>query len=117
MQHAERLCDRLILIARGRKVFQGDQEAARAELTTRILITAKKDPTGLPGVASATAQGSARAGWTDYDVVLKPKARTAALLEACTTGGFPLRRLEAQRASLHEVFLHLVGGSETEAPK
>ena len=115
MQHAERLCDRLILIARGRKVFQGDQEAARAELPARILMTAKKDPRGLPGVASVTALGPAARGWTDYDVAMKPRAGTAALLEACTTGGFPLRRLETRRASLHEVFLHLVGGGEPEA--
>jgi ABC-2 type transport system ATP-binding protein len=113
MQHAERLCDRLILIARGRKVFQGDQEAARALLPTRLTLTARKDPSGLPGVAKVAAVGTPADGWSDYEVALAPEATTAALLEACTAGGFALRRFETRRASLHEVFLHLVGPEET----
>lgn len=112
MQHAERLCDRLILIARGRQVFQGDQEEARARLPTRLVISARRDPSDLPGVASVSAQGRAVKGWTDYDVVLAPGASTAAVLEACTSAGFPLRRFDTRRASLHEVFLHVVGGEE-----
>jgi ABC-2 type transport system ATP-binding protein len=116
MQHAERLCDRLILIARGRKVFQGDQEAARAQLPTRLTITARKDPMGLPGVARAEKLGKAVGGWSDYDITLAPGAEVGALLEACTAGGFPLRRFETRRASLHEVFLHLVGGAEEAQP-
>ncbi|THD77557.1 MAG: ATP-binding cassette domain-containing protein [Phenylobacterium sp.] len=116
MQHAERLCDRLLLIARGRQVFQGDQEAARAQLPGRLTLTAKTDPKGLPGVASATVLGPASRGWTDYEVALAPGAAAGALLEACTTGGFALRRFETHRASLHEVFLHLVGADEEIQP-
>jgi ABC-2 type transport system ATP-binding protein len=109
MQHAERLCDRLLLIARGRKVFQGDQEAARAQLPARLSLTAKADPRELPGVERAEA-GAARDGWTDWEITLKPGASSGALLEACTAGGFALQQFETRRASLHEVFLHLVGG-------
>jgi ABC-2 type transport system ATP-binding protein len=112
MQHAERLCDRLMLIARGRKVFQGDQEEARAQLPARLTLTAKGDPKALKGVAKATARGAARGGWTDYDVALAPGAAAADVLEACTAKGFPLRGFDVRRPSLHEVFLHLVGGSE-----
>src|ERR1700753_3011163 len=72
MQHAERLCDRLLLLARGRKVFEGDQEAARAELPTRLMLTARDDPRGLPGVKSAQALGAARDGWTDWAIALAP---------------------------------------------
>jgi len=116
MQHAERLCDRLILIARGRKVFQGDQDEARACLPARLLLAATRDPKGLPGVSQAKPLGPARDGWTDYDVSLTVSGSAAALLEACTAGGFPLRRFEERRASLHEVFLHLVGAPEEAAP-
>jgi ABC-2 type transport system ATP-binding protein len=116
MQHAERLCDRLMLIARGRKVFQGDQAAARAQLPGRLTITARKDPKGLPGVTAATALGAAARGWTDYEVVLAPRAQPSALLEACTTQGFALRRFETRQPSLHEVFIHLVGGEEEIRP-
>jgi ABC-2 type transport system ATP-binding protein len=117
MQHAERLCDRLMLMAGGKKVFQGDQDAARAMLPARLVLCARNDPKALPGVASATPRGPAKAGWTDYDVALKPKANSAALLEACTTQGFALRRFEERRASLHEVFLHLVGGPAEASPE
>jgi len=116
MQHAERLCDRLLLIARGRKVFQGDQDEARAQLPARLVIAARADPRGLPGVAAAQALGPASDGWTDYEVALAPGSSSAALLEACTAGGFPLRRFETRQASLHEVFLHLVGGDPEEKP-
>jgi len=116
MQHAERLCDRLMLIARGRKIFQGDQEAARAQLPGRLTLTASKDPAKLPGVSAVRALGEPRDGWTDYDVSLAPGAVPAAVLEACTTKSFPLRRFEVRRASLHEVFLHLVGGNAEVQP-
>ena len=109
MQHAERLCDRLILLARGRKVFQGDQEAARAQLPTRLTLSARGDPTSLPGVTRAEALGPPRDGWTDWTIALAPGSDAGAVLEACTSRGFALRRFDIHRASLHEVFLHLVG--------
>jgi ABC-2 type transport system ATP-binding protein len=119
MQHAERLCDRLLLLARGRKVFQGDQDAARAQLPTRLTLTARDDPAGLPRVQSARALGPPRDGWTDWEITLAPKGDSGGdaggLLEACTGRGFALRRFDVHRASLHEVFLHLVG--EADAPK
>lgn len=111
MQHAERLCDRLLLIAKGRKVFQGSQEEARALLPGRLLLTARGDPRTLPGVEAAAGTPAAD-GWTDWNVTLRPGAASDALLEACTAGGFPLRRFETHRASLHEVFLHVVGDRE-----
>jgi ABC-2 type transport system ATP-binding protein len=110
MQHAERLCDRLLLIARGRKVFQGNQAEARAQLPARLSLTAKADPRTLPGVRSAEASGTARDGWMDWEITLSPGASSATLLEACTAGGFALQAFETRHASLHEVFLHLAGG-------
>ena len=60
MQHAERLSDRLLLLARGRKVFEGTQAEARAQLPPRLLLTAQADPAHLPGVARAVAAGKPR---------------------------------------------------------
>jgi ABC-2 type transport system ATP-binding protein len=108
MQHAERLCDRLLLMARGRKVFQGTQDEARARLPARLSLTARADPSRLPGVAGAKASETSD-GWTDWEVALAPGASAAEVLEAATTQGFALRRFDPYRASLHEVFLHLVG--------
>ncbi|HEX3887306.1 MAG TPA: ATP-binding cassette domain-containing protein [Phenylobacterium sp.] len=117
MQHAERLCDRLLLIARGRKVFQGSQDEARAQLPARLSLTARADPRQLPGVEHAQASGAAGDGWTDWEITLSPGAGSGALLEACTASGFSLRRFETRRATLHEVFLHLVGGEAAASPE
>ena len=112
MQHAERLCDRLLLLARGRKVFEGTQDEARAALPPRLTLTCRADPAGLLGVASASVLGAAEAGWTRYEVALRPGADPGALLEACTAQGFALRSFDIHRPALHEVFIHLVGAGQ-----
>jgi ABC-2 type transport system ATP-binding protein len=109
MQHAERLCDRLLLLSRGRKVFEGTRAEAARTVPRRLLLTSRADPSGLPGVAAATPADSARDGWTDWEVDLAAGVASADLLEACTAGGFALRGFETREPSLHDVFLHLVG--------
>ena len=114
MQHAERLCDRLLLLARGRKKFEGTLEQARAELPTRLSVIAKQDPSTLAGVESATDRGAAEEGWRRWDVRLAPGIAPGDVLEQCVAKGFPLRRFEQQLASLHDVFVHLVGAAEAQ---
>jgi ABC-2 type transport system ATP-binding protein len=109
MQHAERLCDRLLLLARGRKVFEGTLDQARAALPARLTLVCRADPSGLPGVASAVARDPAGDGWTRYDAALRPGADPGDVLEACTAKGFALRGFDLHRPALHEVFIHLVG--------
>ena len=111
MQHAERLCDQLLLLARGRKVFEGTQEEARAALPGRLSLTCMANPASLPGVASAAAHAPAQDGWTSYDLELEPQVSPENLLEHCTLNGFALRQFDVRQASLHEVFVHLVGAS------
>jgi ABC-2 type transport system ATP-binding protein len=110
MQHAERLCDRLLLLSGGRSVFHGTVAEARSLLPPRLRLTARQAPGALPGVARATPVGAGADGWREYEVALRPGADPGDLLEACTADGFPLREFQVERPSLHEVFLHLVGG-------
>jgi len=114
MQHAERLCDRLLLLAQGRKLFEGTQEEARATLPAQLSLTSREAPLGLPNVQAATATG-AHDGWTEWNVQLVPGSDPGDLLQACTERGFALRRFEQNRPSLHDVFLHIVGGEERRA--
>jgi len=109
MQHAERLCDRLLLLADGRKCFEGTQEEARATLPARLRLVSRGTPAGLPGVDEAAAL-LAQDGWTEWEVRLAPGADPDDLLQACTERAFALRRFEQARPSLHDVFLHIVGG-------
>jgi len=112
MQHAERLCDRLLLLARGRKKFEGTLDEARAELPARLALVAKSDPTRIEGVESATDQGEAERGWHNWDVRLKPGVAPGDVLERCVADQFPLRRFEQLHASLHDIFVHIVGSAE-----
>jgi len=107
MQHAERLCDRLVLIAEGRKLFDGTQHDARRLLPGRLDIRAQRDPSGLPGVRAADRVGFVD-GWTDWRLTLDPGFDPDDLLEACFAGGMMLRHFDAHRPSLHDVFVELV---------
>ena len=109
MQHAERLCDSLLMLAKGTKRFDGTQEEARAALPSRLTLTAKADPGTLAGVTKAKAHGEPADGWQSYAVELQAGMPPEALLEHCTTTGFALRSFDVQTPSLHEVFIHFVG--------
>lgn len=113
MQHAERLCDRLLLLGKGRKKFEGTLEEARAELPARLSVIAKQDPSTLAGVESATDDGDAGDGWRRWDVRLEPGVAPGDVLERCTAQQFPLRRFEQVQVSLHDVFVHIVGTPES----
>ena len=113
MQHAERLCDRLLFLAHGRKQFEGTQDGARDTLPVRLTLLALQSPATLPGVEGAEETGPAAAdGWRAWNVRLASGGDPGDLLQHCTAQGFALRRFEQQRASMHDVFLHIVGGAE-----
>jgi ABC-2 type transport system ATP-binding protein len=109
MEQAERLCTRLIMLARGQKVFDGDQEQAKAMLPGRVRLRARGDPSSLPGIARAEQLPTTEDGWTDWQIVLEPRSEPGDLLQACIERGFALRGFEAHGATLHDVFLHLAG--------
>ena len=113
MQHAERLCDRLLLLGKGRKKFEGTLDEARAELPARLTVVSRTDPSKISGVESARDRGEAEAGWRRWDVRLDPGVSPGDVLERCVSQQFPLRRFEQVHASLHDVFVHIVGQPET----
>lgn len=109
MQHAERLCDRLLLLGKGRKRFEGTLEEARATLPARLSVVSRQSPARIEGVDRAVESASTIEGWSEWDVVLKDGVTAGDVLERSTASGFALRRFDERRASLHDVFLHLVG--------
>lgn len=109
MQHAERLCDRLLLLRKGAKRFEGTLEEARALLPARIAVVAQADIAAMEGVAEAAVIEATADGWTRYDLRLIPGVAAADVLEECSSRSVPLRMFEEQRPSLHEVFVELVG--------
>jgi ABC-2 type transport system ATP-binding protein len=109
MQHAERLCDQLLLISHGRKVFEGDQAAARAVLPVKITVTSREDLRSLDLIEAAEAGPADAEGWVEWGLTLKPGTPASSLLDACFERGLRLRRFDEHKPSLHEVFLHLAG--------
>jgi ABC-2 type transport system ATP-binding protein len=112
MQHAERLCERLLLLARGRKRFEGSLDEARAQLPARLSVLARQTLHGLPGVKSCRADGAPADGWQRWAVELDPGVAPGDILQLCTERAIPLRQFDEQKASLHDVFLQIVGPAE-----
>jgi ABC-2 type transport system ATP-binding protein len=109
MQHAERLCDRILLLRKGRKRFEGTIDQAKAELPARIDAVAPAAIAGMEGVAEARPIADLGEGWSEYSLALDPGVSAGDVLQRCTMSGLPLRRFEERRATLHDVFVHLVG--------
>ena len=57
MQHADRLCEKLLLLAKGRKKFEGTLDEARAQLPARLSVVAKQPLNALPGVKGCEPAG------------------------------------------------------------
>ena len=106
MEQAERLCDRIVLINRGRKLLDGSLSEVRARFDTRmVILEGEGDFSSLAdwdGVAEAQiTAGQARLELTDgadVDALLHQAVNMARL-----------RRFELQRPSLQEIFVKLVG--------
>jgi ABC-2 type transport system ATP-binding protein len=122
MQHAERLCDRILLIARGRKIFDGTLAEARRVLPRRVRIETA-DPAeplrGLPEVLSLhavppAADGHARNGAL-WDIELREQADPQSILQACFEQRIRLQSFNQSDPTLHDVFVRLVGPDAREA--
>jgi ABC-2 type transport system ATP-binding protein len=105
MQHAERLCDRLLVIAKGRKLFEGTLDEARGLLPRRARIAADGDLAFLRGVPGVVDAAPSPNGWL---VELKEGADGRALLAACFEHAVPLTHFDIAPPSLHDVFVSLV---------
>jgi ABC-2 type transport system ATP-binding protein len=114
MQHAERLCDHLLLIAKGRKIFDGTVAGAKATIPRRVLISTEsgiESLTGLEGIAEIKPLGPG-----DWEIRLHAntdaQASAQSILERCFKSGIVLRRFDQSEPSLHDAFVSLVGAGE-----
>ena len=107
MEHAERLCDRILLMNQSRKVFDGTVEEALDHAPRRVIIASENS--GLGQVVRPFAEDMDRRDDGALDLLLKRSAQIPDMLERCIEAGVRLTRFEPIRATLHEAFVALVG--------
>jgi ABC-2 type transport system ATP-binding protein len=112
MEHAERLCDSIMLIAEGRKAFEG----ATAQALALVPASAMLETEGAFDLAAALGQrGLSVERLDDVDgrgrwrAPLSGPQAARRLLAACVEAQAPLSLFEPGKATLHDAFVQLVG--------
>lgn len=112
MEHAERLCDQIVLLAAGRKIFEGNVEAALQTLprAVRVQIGGGEDPNAVLGplVQNIVCEDVDAEGRQNWRLELAPGKDVQDVLRACVEKGMNLTAFEPQKRHLHDVFVHLV---------
>lgn len=119
MQHAERLCRKVVLLARGRKMFEGDVAQARAAAPRYLTLEgrlSREDVAALPGVTEVEAVQPPPDGPPSEAPVwkarLQPGAPSQDALRAAFARNLDLTRFEAHEPTLHDAFIVLTGGDQ-----
>ncbi|MEM9234170.1 MAG: ATP-binding cassette domain-containing protein [Pseudomonadota bacterium] len=113
MEHAERLCDRFLMIRKGKKVFEGTLDEARQMEQPTLILQTPDDPLPLldvPGVVDILAQDRGR-----YRLVIEEHADRQAILAVAVQRGIRIEFFGQEEQSLHDIFFRLAGAPEVNA--
>jgi ABC-2 type transport system ATP-binding protein len=113
MEEAERICDRVGIIDRGRLIAEGTRRDLVSELgeTDHIELGATGDLDRLAAICLGV-EGVSMAAASDHSVQLQTKDSRRilpAVLEAADKGGFSVTSVDVTEPDLEAVFLHLTG--------
>lgn len=109
MAHAERLCDRLSIIAGGKVRFEGTVDEARATLPLRAHYTPHHDVGGAGALLPPDAERE-NGSWR-FTV---PSEGIEALLVRLIESGHGVSGLSIERPGLHDAFVKIVGAQALE---
>jgi ABC-2 type transport system ATP-binding protein len=104
--HAERLCERIAIIAKGKVAFEGSVDEARGRLRPIVRLSTRSADGPW---RSAIPEGSRREGkqW----VFELPEGGPEPLLKALIDGGAGIETLAIERPGLHDAFVAIAGDS------
>jgi ABC-2 type transport system ATP-binding protein len=102
--HAERLCERIAIIAKGKVVFDGRVDEARAKLRPIVRLRTRSSD----GPWRSAIPGSARREGEEWVFEL-PEGGPEPLLKALIDGGAGIETLAIERPGLHDAFVAIAG--------
>jgi ABC-2 type transport system ATP-binding protein len=108
MAHAERLCDRIVIIAGSQLRFEGTVDEARGSLPMRVRYAPSPGADVARLAAILPAEAVAKDG--GYSFIVADDG-VDALLKKLVTGGFGVARLSIERPGLHDAFVRIVRDS------
>ncbi|HET9336816.1 MAG TPA: ATP-binding cassette domain-containing protein, partial [Sphingomicrobium sp.] len=102
--HAERLCERVAIIAEGKAVFEGNVDEARGRLRPIVHLRTRSDE----GAWKDALPEEARliAGEWRFEL---PRSGPEPLLKALIDGGAGIETLSIERPGLHDAFIAIAG--------
>ena len=104
MSKVEELCDRVLMINKGRTVIYGGLAETRSKFKRNSVQVAVDGEIGdLPGVIES------RIGKDLIELILSPDTTPQTILDDLRERGITINRFEVTSPSLHEIFLNLVG--------
>jgi ABC-2 type transport system ATP-binding protein len=107
--HAERLCERVAMIAKGRVRFEGTVDEARDRMPARVSLRTRADAGPWRAALPPDTEGEGR----DWRFALPPGG-IEPVLEALIAGDAGIETLSIERPSLHEAFVSVVGAAPEE---
>jgi ABC-2 type transport system ATP-binding protein len=108
--HAERLCERVAIVAKGRVVFDGRVDEARARLRPIVRLRTR----ALEGPWRSAIPDDARRDGDEWVFEL-PETGPEPLLKVLIDGGAGIETLAIERPGLHDAFVAIAGPSAAEA--
>lgn len=109
MAHAQRLCDRLAIIAGGKRRFEGTVAEARGTLPQQVHYVPRFPDDGLKHHLPADARPDGE-GWR-FEL---PDGGIEALLKRLIDAGYGISGLSIEQPGLHEAFVRIVGQTTEE---
>lgn len=102
--HAERLCERIAIIAEGRSVFEGEVDEARGRLRPIVHLRTRAED----GLWRSALPASAKQVGGEWRFEL-PRTGPEPLLKALIDGEAGIETLSIERPGLHDAFIAIAG--------